>query len=361
MSVVKAARFIASPINVSNGLSDADGLNGVFSFVGSGHYFIIAAVSKLWREVYADMGGAQILTPVAIHGARISKRVPPGNSYSAALSSPALVKLAHDSGLTFTSHKCAAAAAKHADFPTLLAAEAVGMRVSLKQTEELSKIAAAQQSLPMLQWLSSQPLCKLADDIGMYAIAGGASVEVLTWLTQHGVKFTALSMFSAAKRNDNAAVKRLHSVGCPWSFDVVSFAAERGDSEMLRWACEHGDAGWSSVLTLNKAAASGSVEIVAWVAQQPGAVLMASTMCAAAEHGHTAVCEYLLSQQCPMTAHACTRAAAFGHFTTLRWLRDNGCPWDVGAVSKAASSSTHRGSREVLAYLQQHGVVSSAA
>jgi hypothetical protein len=146
-------------------------------------------------------------------------------------------------------------------------------------------------------------------------------------------------MYTAADCNHKAAVQYLHSAGCPWSMDVVSFAAERGDLPVLRWACEHGDPGWSPVYVLNKAAASGSVETVAWLAQQPSVVLMASTMCAAAEHGHTAVCEYLYSQGCPMTAHACTRAAAGGHLTALQWLSDNGCPGAADAVSAAASTS----------------------
>jgi hypothetical protein len=127
---------------------------------------------------------------------------------------------------------------------------------------------------------------------------------------------------------------------------------------MLHWACEHADASWNPVHVLNKAAASGSVEMTAWVAQQPGVKLMASTMCAAAENGCTAVCEYLLSQQCPLTAYACTRAAAGDHLSTLLWLRDNGCPWDVSALSTAA---VREGSVEVLAYLQQQELMSPVA
>jgi hypothetical protein len=121
---------------------------------------------------------------------------------------------------------------------------------------------------------------------------------------------------------------------------------------------EHGDAGWNPVHVLNKAAASGSVEMTAWVARQPGVKLMASTMCAAAENGCTAVCEYLLSQHCPLTAYACTRAAAGDHLSMLLWLRDNGCPWDVDAVCTAA---VRGGSVEVSAYLQQQEIVSPVA
>ena len=249
------------------------------------------------------------------------------------------MRFAHDGGLSCTSHEFAEAAIRHADLPTLRAAEELGMQLTQNQTSVLSRTAAAQQSLPLLQWLGTQPQCKLADGIGMHAVKGGASVEVLRWLSQQGVTFDSFTMYAAAERNHFAAMQYLHSVGCPWSVDIVSFAAERGDFEMLRWACEHGDAGWSPLHVLNKAAASGSVEMTAWVAQQPGVKLMASTMCAAAAKGHTAVCEYLLSQQCPMTAYACTRAAAGNHMGTLQWLRDNGCPGAVDAFGTTTSSS----------------------
>jgi hypothetical protein len=269
-------------------------------------------------------------------GARSTKRCLKKTYYSSALASPSTLRCAHAGWLGCKSKTFITAASKHADVPTLLAAQELGMQLTQEQTAEVSKIAAAQQSLSKLQWLSSQPLCKFADDIGLYVAIGGGSVEVFTWLTQHGVKFSAFTMHTAAEYKHNTAVQYLHSVGCPWSMDVVSFAAERGDLPMLRWACEHGDAGWNRIHVLNKAAASGSVEMVAWTAQQPGVVLMASTMCAAAEFGRTAVCKYLLSQGCPMTAHACTRAAAGGHLSTLQWLQDNGCPGAVDAASTSA-------------------------
>jgi hypothetical protein len=338
----------------ANLLHEAWFLEVVLSFI-PGHWFIIAAVSIFWRETYADMEGTQILP--AAPGARLTKRLHKGSLYSSALASPALVRLAHDSGLAFTSpHKLAKAAVQHASLPTLLAAGELGMLLTQNQTVALSTMAAAQRSLPVLKWLSTQPQCKFAGDIGLYAAIGG-SVEVFEWLNQQGIEFTVATMHTAAEYKHNAAVQYLHSVGCPWSLDVASFAAMRGDFEMLRWACEHGDAGWSTLRVLNKAAASCSVEM-GGIVQQPGFVLLASAMCAAAEYGRTAVCEYLLSHGCPMTARACTKAAAGGHLSTLQWLRDNGCPWTVDAVCAAAAEGSLV---EVLAYVQQQRMVPTVA
>jgi hypothetical protein len=83
--------------------------------------------------------------------------------WSAALASPALLRLAHNGGLAFTpSHKFAEAAIEQADFPTLMAAVELGMQLAHEQIATLSKVTAAQQSLPMLQWLSTLPKFKLA-------------------------------------------------------------------------------------------------------------------------------------------------------------------------------------------------------
>jgi hypothetical protein len=325
---------IIDATSASSPLDVAGFLEMVLSYVGPGHWNFIGAVSSFWSETYASMEGVQLLNKKGAEST--SKRCSKKTYYSSVLVSPSTLRCAHAGWLDCKSKTFIAAASKQADVPTLLTAQELGMRLTQEQTAKFSKIAAEQQSLAKLQWLSSQPLCKFSEDIGMYAAIGGGSVEVFTWLTQHGVKFSASTIQTAAVHKHNAAVQYLHSVGCPWSMDVVSFAAGRGDLPMLHWACEAGDVCWSRIHVLNKAAASGSVEMVAWIAQQPGVVFMTSTMCAAAEHGHTAVCEYLLSQGCPMTAHACTRAAAGGHLSTLKWLQDNGCP---GAVDAATTSA----------------------
>jgi hypothetical protein len=68
---------------------------------------------------------------------------------------------------------------------------------------------------------------------------------------------------------------------------------------------------------------------MAWLLQQQGTQLSASTMYAAALEGHTAMCQYLRAQQCPWDARSTCAAAEGGQLDVLRYLVDNGCPWDV--------------------------------
>jgi hypothetical protein len=287
-------------------LDQAGVLEIVLSYVGPGHWFFVAAVSSLWRKSYAEMERVQVHAGKTLYGAQYFLCFPKMTLYSSVLTSPTRVRLAHAGGLPCTSYKFAEAAVKHADLPTLLAAHELGMRLTYSLAAVLSKTAAAQQSLPMQRWLCTQTQqLQLAAEADAHAAAAGGSVGVLTQLHQQGAS-----------------------------------------------SC------WSPAQVLNNAAACGSVALTAWAAQQPGVVLSAATMCAAAEKGHTAVCQYLLSQQCPWSAQACNRAAAGGHTSTLRWLRSNGCPWTVGAVCTAAAQG---GSVELLVYLQGQRLLATAA
>jgi hypothetical protein len=78
----------------------------------------------------------------------------------------------------------------------------------------------------------------------------------------------------------------------------------------------------------------------------------------AAIRGHTDICAYLHAEQCPCTKAACHRAAGSGHASTLRWLHGHGCPWDADTIHSSAAMG---GSVEALVYLQQQGIVFTAA
>eukprot|EP00953_Heterococcus_sp_UTEX-ZZ885_P018984 10605-Heterococcus_DN1.PRE.4 len=81
-------------------------------------------------------------------------------------------------------------------------------------------------------------------------------------------------------------------------------------------------------------------------------------MKAAAGQGHAAMCQFLHSQQCTWDEDSTSTAATNGHIDVLRWLIDNGCPWDAQHLCQAAAEG---GSVAVLTYLQQLGMLSSAA
>jgi Ankyrin repeats (3 copies) len=106
------------------------------------------------------------------------------------------------------------------------------------------------------------------------------------------------------------------------------------------------------------AAESGNVELMAWLLQQPGMHLNEEVITLAVFRGRMAMCQYLHAQQCPWGDSAPCQAAKDGHIDILRWLIDNGCPLDAQSMGQSAAEG---GSVEVLSYLQQQGLLTSAA
>jgi hypothetical protein len=215
--------------------------------------------------------------------------------YSAVFESPSRVAFAHELGVDSSSERNQAVAGAHADIKTLKAAHALGM--------------------PYTEW----------PPIG------------------------------AARNNKLAVLQFLHAQHCPLSRTVCQFAAASGRLEVLRWAREH-RCDWDARTILCTAVSSGSVEVAAWVKQQEGVAVTSLAMAEAAKHGYTAVCEYLLEQQCPCDTRACWLAAHNDHMHTLRWLREHGCPMPAQIHVAAAES----GSVEVMAYLRAEGLLADA-
>jgi hypothetical protein len=281
----------------SNPLLNSGVLQLVLSYVGPGHYLFAAPVSRWWRDIYVTL--LQSLKSAYAENSfnSITICVPQMTLYSAAFASPAIVELAHEQGLDCKSLAYQRAAAKHADVATLAAAHALGM------------------------------------------------------------EYTAMTMSGAARCNKLAEVQYLHNQGCPWPLRLLEVVARSGYSELLRWCYEH-RCPWQASTAPYFTAQSGNVELMAWVLQQPGTQLRAEVMCAAASMGRTAMCQYLREQQCPWNASSTGAAAVGGHVDLLSWLVDNGCPWDARQLCVTAVQG---GSIEVLAYLQQLGLLTSAA
>jgi hypothetical protein len=112
---------------------------------------------------------------------------------------------------------------------------------------------------------------------------------------------TSPAMHGAASCNELAVVQFLHAQGCPLDNRVCNFAVTRG---------------------------------------------------------HTAMCAYLHNNDCPWDTMACSLAVSCGHCSTLRWLREHGCPWQDDYIHLAAAQG---GSVNVMVYLQQQGIVYTAA
>jgi hypothetical protein len=171
------------------------------------------------------------------------------------------------------------------------------------------------------------------------------------------MEYTATTMTGAAQRNKLAEVQYLHIQGCPWPPRIFKNAASSGYFELLCWCHEH-DCPWEASKAATYAAESGNIELMAWVLQQPDTQLSEHVMFAAVATGDIPICQYLRAQQCPWDAHSTCLAASDRDVDLLRWLLDNGCPFNANRLIESAAQG---GSVEVLAFLQQRGILEHAA
>ena len=136
-----------------------------------------------------------------------------------------------------------------------------------------------------------------------YQHAAGRYADIATLQAAHaaGMRYSYAAMDGAARCNQLAVVQFLRAQGCPWDSCVYNMVARRGD---------------------------------------------------------LGLCAFLHAEGCPWSTRACNEAAVNGHADTLRWLREHGCPWTVKRVYLSAAQG---GSLAVMTYLQEQGVLSTAA
>jgi hypothetical protein len=231
-------------VDSSNPLLDSALLRTVLSYVGPGQHLFVALVSKWWRDVisnwWKEAHGMLKCRKLAVRDEKHRRHMLTCASqmtlYSSVFTSPSRVQHAHYNGLNCTSEAYQLAAGRHADVATLATAHELGM------------------------------------------------------------EFTETLMACAAHCNKLAEVQYLHSHGCPWSAYLLETAASSGHFELVRWCHEQGCPWYANVIA-RCAAESGNIELMAWVLQQPGTSLSKGVLCAAAKKGHSAMCQFLHSQQ----------------------------------------------------------------
>jgi Ankyrin repeats (many copies) len=263
----------------SNSLSHISILQQVLAYVGPNHWWYVATVCSLWRDLYQELASVQLVGHRGLYDHNVSITCAPQMTlYSAVFSSASRVRSVQKM-LDCTAEECWSAAGRYADADTLRAAHAMGM------------------------------------------------------------PYTLATMRGCARCNKHAVMQFLHAEGCPWDEPVCAVAAESGRFEMLRWALEHG-CDWQEQTILQSAASSGNIEMTAWVMQQPAVLCSSQAIFAAAARGHTAMCEYLRAEGLKWLPRACAVAAQGGHLDTLRWLNENGCRWSGLVCSDAAAGGS---------------------
>ncbi|KXZ47862.1 hypothetical protein GPECTOR_32g475 [Gonium pectorale] len=163
------------------------------------------------------------------------------------------------------------------------------------------------------------------------ASAGSGHLPVLMWAVEElgaSLQHTWLLPVATFSR-DLEALQWLRQRGCPLDAAIVaSAAARRGHLPILTWAVEELGAHVASPRLLDAAAASGRVEVMAWLRQR-GCPWGGDPFRNAGAAGCEAAMEWLAEQGCPTPGDGgpYTAAARNNDLATLRCLARLGCPW----------------------------------
>jgi hypothetical protein len=306
-----------------NPLKDAGILKQVFRFL-PGNYLFLSAVCREWKALYAGIAD-QCLRSLSLDiGSKLVTCGAKTTLYSAAVASPATIRLACSSGLASNENKkLQVIAGLVADIQTLTALRELGMLF----TKRLLKAAALSGRLHILQHLirciglPNAVLFNLT-----YYAARGDSISMLTWLQEQGFNFGSYTCAGAAEGGHLTTLQHLRSRGCDWHAESIG----------------------------RDAATGGSIEVLEWVRQQQGIVIDADAIAAAAGYGQIAMCQHLRSIGCDWDTNACTEAARCGRIDMLRWLREHGCPWTVSEVCIQAARNGHS---SILDFIIEQGEV----
>jgi hypothetical protein len=147
---------------------------------------------------------------------------------------------------------------------------------------------------------------------------------MLMYLREQGCEVGAAGISNIAFRGHLPALQYLHEVGCDWRAPCI----------------------------LDDAAEGGNLDMVKWLLQQEGVEMSSEAMANAAAEGHTAVCAYLLSQQCPWDSTAWNEAARCKQHDILHWLQSSGCPCNIISACEKAVLRGHISTVELILQLQ---------
>ncbi|PNH02875.1 Ankyrin repeat domain-containing protein, partial [Tetrabaena socialis] len=152
------------------------------------------------------------------------------------------------------------------------------------------------------------------------------ALDRLTWLRGRGYPWDWQATNSAAVAGNLNALRYLLVEGCPSAVSTLGAAAGAGQLASLRALHAHSGNFTLTIFALARTVRGGHLPVVAWLLEQ----------------------QLVSLQQCPSLL---CEAAASGSMELLAWLRDRGCPWGEDTIYGAAGA----GSEEALEWLVAQG------
>ncbi|KXZ48828.1 hypothetical protein GPECTOR_25g413 [Gonium pectorale] len=220
---------------------------------------------------------------------------------------------------------------------------------------EVALAAAVGRQLPMLVWAVEELGASVQDLAVMYAAEDLCDLEALRWLRPRGCPVNGARVARSAARLGHLAalVWAAEELGAPLqTAELMDAAAASGSVEMMAWLRERG-CPWG-LETFGKAAGSGCEASLVWLAERGcpmprnGVPYLAAALncdmatlrclmrlgCAwGPSSGAKAVFEALLNLLAPIGGHSCHLP-----LPVLRVLVELGCPVDWEAVRRTAAS-----------------------
>jgi hypothetical protein len=320
----------------------------IFSFVGAGHWWFVAQVSRGWQSSYSRVREHKVEVLSVNDGVRYCTCRPNVTLTTAAFATAACCSLATDRGvngylrLHTPDTRLQRFAAQFSDLQTLHLA----LKRGLPANDYTIQGAAESGSLSKVQLLFETRQRPLPVSICKWAAKGG-DLELLTWLSALGHGFDISTCTAAAAAGHKHVLCYLRQQGRECNQRTTAAAAAHGHLSLVQWLLSTGCPFDAPSMCIS-AAQSGSVDMMVYARQQLGCELDARAMRVAAERGRLSMCKYLRSEGCAWDIGAPNGAAYHAHLDTLRWLREQGCPWNAAEVCIEAAEG---GSVEVMRYL----------
>ncbi|KXZ48839.1 hypothetical protein GPECTOR_25g424 [Gonium pectorale] len=187
-----------------------------------------------------------------------------------------------------------------------------------------------------LQLLLQRGLRLQAHDLAATFLTGSGAVwmEALKKLREYGCPVDGAQAARAGEGEGNLSVlvEAVEELGAsdrdPWLLEV---AQDRCDLEVLRWLRQRGCPIDGAEVALS-AARLGQLAVLVWAAEELGASMQsAALMDAAAASGCVEVMAWLRECGCPWSEGTFAEAARSGCVAALQWLAERGCPLYAGS------------------------------
>jgi hypothetical protein len=251
-----------SAADSSHPLQQAGILQHVLDYVGPGHWCFVAEVSSLWRDVYSRLASTE-MPKIGFHD-KITC-VPQMTLYSAVFACPARVRLAAAREVRCTALYYQHVAGMCADVATLEAAHELGMHY----THAVMRGAARCNELAVVQLLRAQG-CPWDSRVFELAAATGHT-DMCAYLHAEHCPWSAEVCTEAARHGYASALRWLHEHGCPWDAGSIHIAAAAGGSvDMIVYLQQQGIVFTAEMLTsmLSIAGAYSKLAVAQWLRQQ---------------------------------------------------------------------------------------------